>query len=253
MPLTFALQALLVRHEAYVADSERERKQMIATIEKLEQEKLDLEAKNAQTIKANRDLLDRLEHLNDAVASSDAHIQALSDTLRSTEDEIERLSALAARTQLLEQQLMDLEKEQLQLQSNLDAKLVDERTAIQRWKTAERTIGDLQDQIDRIEKEAREERERHVEVVARMERRMAVEGELNTAAGRLKAKAGHEKAGTNVVSHFVKDILLDNANLQHGILELREMLLNSNEEVERLRDQLKVHQPVSSGGEELTQ
>lgn len=250
MPLTFALQALLVRHEAYVADSERERKEMIATIEKLEQEKLDLEAKNAQTIKANRDLLDRLEHLNDAVASSDAHLQALTDTLRSTEEEIERLSSLAARTQLLEQQLIDLEREQLQLQTNLDAKLVDERTAIQRWKTAERTIGDLQDQIDRIEKEAREERERHVEVVARMERRMAVEGELNTAAGRLKAKAGHEKAGTNVVSHFVKDILLDNANLQHGILELREMLVNSNEEVERLRDQLKVHQPVHSSGEE---
>jgi hypothetical protein len=246
MPLTFALQALLVRHEAYVADSERERNEMLTTIERLEEEKLQLEAKNAQTIKENRDLLDRLEHLNDAVASSDSHIQALTDTLRSTEEEIERLTSLAARTQLLERQLIDLEREQSQLQSNFDAKLVDERTAVQRWKTAERTIGDLQDQIDRIEKESREERQRHVEVVARMERRMAVEGELNTAAGRLKAKAGHEKAGTNVVSHFVKDILLDNANLQHGILELREMLMNSNEEVERLRDQLKVHHPVSS-------
>ncbi|KAL6705974.1 hypothetical protein ACN47E_006253 [Coniothyrium glycines] len=239
-------QALLVRHEAYVADSERERNEMLETIERLEQEKLDLEAKNAQTIKENRDLLDRLEHLNEAVANSDTHIQSLSDTLRSTEEEIERLTALAARTQLLERQLIELEREQSQLQSNYDAKLVDERTAIQRWKTAERTIGDLQDQIDRIEKEAREERKRHVEVVARMERRMAVEGELNTAAGRLKAKAGHDKAGTNVVSHFVKDILLDNANLQHGILELREMLINSNEEVERLRDQLKVHHPVTS-------
>ncbi|KAH7394378.1 hypothetical protein BKA66DRAFT_438732 [Pyrenochaeta sp. MPI-SDFR-AT-0127] len=239
-------QALLVRHEAYVADSERERKHMIANIERLEEEKLELEAKNAKTIKENRDLLDQLEHLNDAAANSDAHIQALTDTLRSTEAELERLSSLAARTQLLERQLIDLEREQSQLQLNIEAKLVDERTAIQRWKTAERTIGDLQDQIDRIEKEAREERQRHVEVVARMERRVAVEGELNTAAGRLKAKAGHEKAGTNVVSHFVKDILLDNANLQHGILELREMLMNSNEEVERLRDQLNVHQPISS-------
>ncbi|KAH7086520.1 hypothetical protein FB567DRAFT_72757 [Paraphoma chrysanthemicola] len=239
-------QALLVRHEAYVADSERERREMMATIENLEKEKLELEAKNAQTIKANRELLDRLERLNDAVIDSDAQIQALTDTLRSTEEELDRLSSLAARTQLLEQQLIDLEREQSHLQSSFDAKLVDERTAIQRWKNAERTIGDLQDQIDRIEREAREERKRHVEVVARMERRMAVEGELNTAAGRLKAKAGHEKAGTNVVSHFVKDILLDNANLQHGILELREMLVNSNEEVERLRDQLQVHQPVSS-------
>jgi hypothetical protein len=250
MPLTFALQALLVRHEAYVADSERERKEMIDTIEGLEKDKIELEAKNAQTIKANRDLLDQLEQLNSAVAESDAHIRALEDTLRSTEDEIDRLSSLAARTQLLERQLIDLEREQSQLQSSLDAKLVDERTAIQRWKVAERTIGDLQDQIDRIEKESRAERQRHMEVVARMERRMVVEGELHSAAGRLKAKAGTDKGGPNVVSHFVKDILLDNANLQHGILELRELLGNSNEEVERLRDQLKVHQPVSTSPSE---
>lgn len=245
MSLTFALQALLVRHEAYVADSERERRQMTATIEGLEKEKMELEERNAQTIKANRDLLDRLEQLNEAVAASDAQVQALTDTLHSTEEEIQRLSSLAARTQALERQLIDLEREQSQLQSTLETSIGDERTAVQRWRRAEKTIADLQDQIDRIEKEAREERERHVEIVARMERRMAVDGELATAAGRLKAKAGPEKGGTNIVSHFVKDILLDNANLQHGILELREMLLNSNEEVERLREQLRVHQPVS--------
>jgi hypothetical protein len=245
MSLTFSLQALLVRHEAYVADSERERKQMTSNIESLEQEKLELEQKNAETIKANRDLLDQLDQLNTAVANSDAQVQALTDTLHSTEEEIQRLSSLAARTQSLERQLIDLEREQAALQSNLDNKIGDERTALQRWRRAEQTIVDLQDQIDRIEKEAREERERHIEIVARMERRAAVDGELATAAGRLKAKAGQEKAGTSVVSHFVKDILLDNANLQHGILELREMLLNSNEEVDRLREQLRVHQPVS--------
>ncbi|KAJ4365495.1 hypothetical protein N0V95_000430 [Ascochyta clinopodiicola] len=239
-------QALLVRHEAYVADSERERRQMLANIERLENEKLELEAKNAQTIKQNRDLLDQLEQLNESVCGSDAQIQALQDTLRSTEEELQRLASLSARTQLLEAQLFDLEREQSRLQHNFDTKTIDERTAIQRWQKAERTLGDLQDQIDRIEREAREERERHVEVVARMERRMAVESELNTAAARLKAKAGQDKGGSAVVSHFVKDILLDNANLQHGILELREMLVNSNEEVERLRDQLRIHQPVST-------
>lgn len=249
--LTFALQALLVRHETFVADSEREREHMLSTIETLEQEKLSLEARNAQTIKENRELLDRLEQLHEAVASSDTHIQALTDTLHSTEEEIQRLSLLAARTQSLERQLLDLEREQSQLQSSLDLKTGDEKTAVQRWRRAETTIANLQDQIDRIEKESREERDRHDEVVARMERRMAVEGELATAAGRLKAKPGHDKSGTSVVSHFVKDILLDNANLQHGILELREMLLNSNEEVERLRDQLRVHQPVTTPSEEF--
>ncbi|KAF1924770.1 uncharacterized protein M421DRAFT_424409 [Didymella exigua CBS 183.55] len=239
-------QALLVRHEAYVADSERERRQMMANIERLESEKLELEAKNAQTIKENRNLLDQLEQLNESICGSDAQIQALQDTLRSTEEELQRLASLAARTQLLEAQLFDLEREQSRLQHNFDTKTIEERTAIQRWQKAERTLGDLQDQIDRIEREARDERERHVEVVTRMERRMAVEGELSSAAARLKAKAGQEKGGSTVVSHFVKDILLDNANLQHGILELREMLVNSNEEVERLRDQLRIHQPIST-------
>ncbi|OAG07737.1 uncharacterized protein CC84DRAFT_1144501 [Paraphaeosphaeria sporulosa] len=238
-------QALLSRHEAYVADSERERKHMLSTIEGLEKDKVELEEKNAQAIKANRQLLDRLEELNNAVASSDAQIKALSDTLHSTEEELQRLSSLAARTQMLEAQLLDLEREQMQTQTSLELKLSDEKTAIQRWKRAERVIADLQDQIDRIEKESREERERHVEIVARMERRMAVDGELATAAGRLKAKAGVDKSGTNVVSHFVKDILLDNVNLQHGIVELREMLDNSNKEVERLREYLGAHQPVS--------
>lgn len=246
--LTFSLQALLSRHEAYVADSERERKHMLSTIQGLEKDKEDLEEKNAQAIKANRQLLDRLEQLNDAVASSDAHIKALTDTLHSTEEELQRISSLAARTQMLEAQLLDLEREQMQTQTSLELKLADEKTAVQRWKRAEKVIADLQDQIDRIEKESREERERHVEIVARMERRMAVDGELATAAGRLKAKAGVDKSGTNVVSHFVKDILLDNANLQHGIVELRQMLDNSNKEVERLREYLGAHQPVSPSG-----
>ncbi|KAF2796108.1 hypothetical protein K505DRAFT_348158 [Melanomma pulvis-pyrius CBS 109.77] len=244
-------KALLVRHEAYVADSERERRQMSATIDSLEQEKFELENRNAQTIKANRDLLDKLEQLNDAVADSDDQIRMLTNTLHSTEQELQRLSSLAARTQSLERQLIDLEREQAQLQGTLEDKVGDERTAIQRWKRAETTIGDLQDQIDRIEKEAREEHERHLEIVARMERRIAVDGELATAAGRLKAQAGHEKSGSSVVSHFVKDILLDNTNLQHGILELREMLMCSNEEVELLREQLRAHQPVSPTTEDV--
>jgi hypothetical protein len=244
MSLTFALQALLIRHESYVADSERERKQMLATIDGLEKEKMALEAKNAQAIKANRELLDQLEVLNEAVATSDAQVQALTDTLHSTEEELQRLSALTTRTQILERQLIDLEFEQSQIQNSLESKTVDERTAVQRWRRAEQTLAHLEDQIDRIEKEAQEERDRHVQVVARMERRIAVDGELATA-GRMKKDGTHEKGGSKVVSHFVKDILLDNANLQHGILELREMLLNSNEEVERLRGQLQVHQPLS--------
>ena len=78
-----------------------------------------------------------------------------------------------------------------------------------------------------------------------------MEKELEGAAGRLKGAAaastmGARKSGTNVVSHFVRDILQDNANLQSGIVELKEMLQNSNEEVQNLREQVLLHQPLSA-------
>ncbi|KAI9835426.1 MAG: hypothetical protein M1819_002344 [Sarea resinae] len=249
MSLTWPLQALLVRHEAYMVDAEQERQRMAADIEKLESEKRALEAENARNIEENRGLLNQLEELNNTVAESDTHINALSETLQATQQEVRRLTVLAAQAEHLEAQLSSLEQEQATLQRTLVTTEEEERSAVQRWKNAERTLVSLQEQIERIEKEAREERERHVEIVGRMERRRAVEKELDCAAGRLKSAAavttlGRDKSGSNVVSHFVKDILQDNANLQLGIVELRELLMSSTEEVEQLREQLMLHQPV---------
>jgi len=248
--LTFSLQALLVRHEAYMVDAERDRLEMSSKIEKLETDKRELEAENAKTIQENRGLLDQLEGLNNTVSESEAHIKALEATLASTHQELRRLEALAARTHDLEVQLVALEQEQDVLQKTIVTTEAEERSAIQRWRKAERRLGELQDQLERIEREAGEERERHVEVMGRMERQRAVERELDTAAGRLKGAAaltGNGKNGSNVVSHFVKDILQDNANLQLGIVELREMLMNSNDEVQTLREQLMLHQPMTEG------
>src|SRR4029078_1208800 len=101
----------------------------------------------------------------------------------------------------------------------------------------------------RMEEEAREERERHAEIMGRMERQRKVEQQLNTAAGRFKGAAASKtlqepKPGNPVVNHFVRDLLQDNANLQLGMAELREMLINSNDEIQSLRDQLVHHQPM---------
>ena len=246
--LTFSLQALLVRHEAYMVDAERDRLDMSSKISKLESDKRELEAENAKTIEENRGLLDQLEGLNSTVSESEVHIKALEATLQSTHQELRKMESLVSRTYDLEIQLAALEQEQELLQRTIVTTQAEERSAIQRWRKAERGLQDLQDQLERIEREAREERERHVEVLGRMERQRAVERELDTAAGRLKGAAaattGNGKNGSNVVSHFVKDILQDNANLQLGIVELREMLMNSNDEVEALREQLLMHQPV---------
>ncbi|KAI9735441.1 MAG: hypothetical protein M1818_006447 [Claussenomyces sp. TS43310] len=248
-------QALLVRHETYMADAERTRQDMSFRIERLETDKKELEAENAKTVAENRTLLDQLEDLNSTVAHSASQVKSLEATLQSTQQELRRLEGLAARTQDLEVQLAVAEQEHLALEHATRQTEDDERSAIQRWKKAERNLYEVQEQLERMEREAREERERHIEVVGRMERQRAVEKELDTAAGRLKGAAaaaslGQSKAGSSVVSHFVKDILQDNANLQLGIVELREMLADSNDEVQTLRDQLLRHQPVDDDGEE---
>ena len=249
MSLTFALQALLVRHESEMAKAEEDRLTMTETIERLETGKRNLEDENARTVQENRNLLNQLEELNNMVGESDTHVQSLNATLGDTRRELQRMTGLANRASHLESELASMEVEQANLQDKLATSNELQRSTTLRWKTAERTIGQLQDQIDKIERESQEEREKHVEVVGRFERQRIAEKDLGSAAGRLDGAAvamtsGVRQTGSNVVSHFVKDILQDNANLQMGIHELREMLLGSNAEVESLREQMLLHQPL---------
>ncbi|KAF7585520.1 hypothetical protein BBP40_010738 [Aspergillus hancockii] len=251
--LTFALQALLHRHESYMAEAEEDRHRLVSSIESLEREKREAQAENARIIEENRGLLEQLDALNKAVADSDSHAKSLTASLETSEAELRKLTVSAARAADLEAQLVLVEAEQSKLQESLQSAQEDNRSAVQRWKKAETTLRDLHDQIDRIEKEAREERERHTEVVERMARKRNVERELDGAAGRLKGAAAAHELGRNhrgtVVSRFVRDILQDNANLQLGIVELRELLESSNQEVQCLRDQILSHQlvPMTEG------
>lgn len=244
--LTFALQALLARHEAYMASAERDRFEMQSRIEQLETEKRTLEEENARTIQENRALLDQLESYNNSVIDSETQIRSLEATLQSSEQAIRKLQGAEARATEMEDQIADLEAEQAALRNTLVTTEGEAKSAMQRWRRAEKGISDLQEKLERIEREAYEERERHAQVLARMEKQRSMEKDLNTAAGRLKGAAAVKTMGDGgtVVSHFVRDLLQDNANLQVGMAELRELLLNSNDEIQHLREQLIFHQPV---------
>lgn len=257
MSLTFSLQALLQRHETYVSDAEADRSHMLLEMERLERDKQEIQSANARIVEENRHLLEQLEGLNNAVATSDNEIKALAERLQQTQLEMRALAASAARAADLEMQLNAMEAEQMELQQQLILTQEDEKSAVQRWKKAETTLRDLQDQLDRLEYEARLEREEHTQIIERMERRRAVERELDGAAGRLKGAAAasavmdrNRNATTPVVSKFVRDILQDNANLQMGIVELRELLESSNQEVENLREQIMHHQPVDADADQ---
>lgn len=250
--LTFALQALLARHEAYMADAERDRHELTSRIEQLELDKRELQAENARTVEENRALLDQLENLNNTVHTSDIRIQTLEATLLSSQQAVRRLEGASTRAEEMERHVAILEREQMALQNTLLTTESEARSAMSRWKKAERGISELQGQLERMEKEAKEERDRHVEAMDRMDRQREMEKELNTAAGRLKGAAAVKtlekgKGSNTVVSHFVRDLLQDNANLQLGMAELRELLTSSNDEIQALRDQLMYHQPIADG------
>ncbi|KAL9626783.1 MAG: hypothetical protein Q9164_007794, partial [Protoblastenia rupestris] len=162
--LTFALQALLDRHESYMAESEEERSRMAASLEQLENDKKILEARNAIVTQENQDLLHQLECMNSQIANSDAQIESLMATLSSAQYENKRLIVLAARTAELEAEMTAMEVEQSRLREELTISQEEERSAIHRWQHAETTLRDLNDQIQKIEREAHEEREKHVEI-----------------------------------------------------------------------------------------
>ncbi|KAJ2890780.1 hypothetical protein MKZ38_001371 [Zalerion maritima] len=246
-------QALLARHEAYMADAEKERMELNDRIGQLKVDKKELEAENTRTIEENRQLLDHLEMLNGAVSDSDLRIKVLESTLQTSQQTIRRLEGAASRAEAMERHISMLEEEQALLQNSIQLTETEARCAMQRWRRAERGINDLQEQLERMEIEGKQEQEKHAETLGRMERQRAVERELNTAEGRLKGAAmvksfqdwQGETGNPGVVSHFVRDLLQDNANLQLGIAELREMLMVSNDEIQALRDQAMYHQPVN--------
>ena len=244
--LTFIIQALLARHEAYVSDAEQDRKRILSKMEELEQDKRHLENRNMETVEENRKLLDQLEALNLAVDNSDTQVHSLTEKLHAAEQHLERINGLATRSEGLQRQLSRLEEEEGRLHANLDTTKENERAAVLRWQQAERTIVSLHLQIEQLEHEAKKEHDRvEEEILAGRKHALAVElqqpGQLDpTSSAKTLPQV---KSGNNVISHFVKDILTDNANLQLSIVELRGLLQKSNEQVEQLRDQLTQHAP----------
>lgn len=246
--LTFALQALLSRHESFVAESQEESARLNNTITRLEIDRTSLQSANEEIVAENRQLLKQLENINASYKTSDDTVKSLETLLRDTELEVRRLNALARRAEELEVRVQHLDLERSALMRKLEDGEVEGRSTLMRWRQSERKVKQLEMEVEKIEWEARLEREKHDEVVVRLERERVLERELGGAEGRLKGAAALHGIGNgtnnNVVSSFVRDILQDNAGLQAGIVELRELLQSSNDEVQNLRQQVIHHQPL---------
>lgn len=222
--LTWSLQALLIRHESYIADAEAERARMSHHIASLESSNQGLEARNTSLQEENNILRDQSEDVNKAVEEAEGHVKSLEATLQSTRRELNRVSRITKRTEDLESQLLDCERQQAELHATLNKSVEEERATNQKWRASERRIVDLERELYSIEQEARRERDQHEDTVMRLERRKAVEEELQSQDTSITLQNGHQRQNSEVVSSFVKEILQDNANMQIAMSELREML-----------------------------
>ncbi|RMD39573.1 hypothetical protein DV735_g5552, partial [Chaetothyriales sp. CBS 134920] len=241
--------ALLSRHECFVAKAREENERLSATIADLQSKREELQTANERIVAENRELVEQLDAINACYRSSDQAAKSLEQQLKCVELEIGQLTIRARRAEELEACVQDLHLERTTLKGKLEEAEVESRTVLARWRESERKIKQLESELDKIEWESKAQRQKHDEAVALLEHERVVDRALSGAEARLKgAAAVHEieqgTSNTSVVSSFVRDILKDNATLQAGILELRELLQSSNDEVQNLRQQVMFHQPV---------
>ncbi|KAL2111246.1 hypothetical protein VUR80DRAFT_10373 [Thermomyces stellatus] len=239
-------QNLLARHNAFIAEATRDREDLTARIAFLEAENACLETLNTKTAAENRALIAQIDTLSSNVAESDSRIHALEASLHASQQSVRRLEIAASRAEDMERHISELERDLEGMQGKLFESEEGARSAMGRWRAAERAVQELQDQMERMERGAREEAERQAEVIARLERQR----ELSSAAVRLKGAAAVKSLagaeGSSAVSSFVRDLLQDNACLQVGIAELRELLASSREEIQTLRECLADQQPAQT-------
>lgn len=168
-------------------------------------------------------------------------MRELTADIDDTRAELDRVSARAARAEILEAQLTVLETEQEDLRRNLSLTKEDERNAVARWQKVERQTADLQEQYNRLETEYMNEKTKTQRLAAKISARKSIK-DLHFPASKMEGAA---------ISNFMKEILQDNQQLQAGTAELRQMLIIAQDEIGSLREQvLHNHQrpePVELG------
>ncbi|KAI5858798.1 hypothetical protein BZA05DRAFT_382474 [Tricharina praecox] len=233
-----------------MAEAESRQASTAMVLEELESQNAQLEVENEKTLEENKRLLRDLEELNSSMAMSELRVRELQEDLDAAHAELSRISAHAARTAVLEAQLAVLESEQEELRNTITTTKEEERAAVARWKRAERQLAELENQLERIQREHTLERARSKNILERMEQRKLASQRAGTFPTTLAADK-------NAISRFMKEILAENGHLQLGVAELRDMLAQSQEEIKMLREKLEVmgsdhHIQVDSGRSPLS-
>jgi len=196
------------------------------TISALEKKATQFETESSRYIDENNRLSHALEGLNANLASSEGRVKGLQEELDASHAELSRITGAVLRLQHCEALLGIMEAEQEELRNTITTTQEEKRAATVRWRKAERQVAELELRLENIE------RDYVLELRKYNTRRV---GSYPVTLGTAGA-----------FGQFVKEIQSretqlrrTNSFLQLGVTELRDMLVQSQEEVDILRGKLQ--------------
>ena len=240
--LTWSLQALLARHEAYVSEAEMRRATDSDIITDLTSKNNSLEAENTRLTNENLKLAARGEELNAALEESDFQVKGLTATLKETQNELTRVRTLVAGAERLEQEVVQLEMERQILQDTVFKSEEAERHAHTCWQASELAIKSLECQVEQMEKESRLAQDAQREIEQRAEKQKEIHDSVE--AHRKNSLQAAHAGESSIVANFTDELMKSNAGLRIDLAEVRELLMRSQAETEELRMQISFQSPV---------
>lgn len=209
-------QAILVRHQDYIATAENEKAERISTINTLK-ERINLANFDiSKSTASNAQLVKQVSVVSESLFVSEAKVEQLTRTLQDQHSQLVKANNSAAKTESLESQISILESARETLQQECQMAVREKRLAEARWRKTERKLEKLTVQYERLEEEA-------------------VDGIDPSVQG--KSSSPNEPA--TPMQDFIKTLLQENASLEATAFDLREQLAASKEELKDLRNQLK--------------
>lgn len=229
--LTWCLQNLLAKSEEFEETIAEQKTQ----ITQLELANGSLESRNVRMAKENEALSYDVDALNRALEERDARIDALAATLHSTHEEVDRLTILVSKTEQLEEQLRQMDIERSRLQDTLAETEGEKKQAKAARRKSERDYHELEQQIEMIEMEARQDRQKHADAMTHLGIRTPSGKDID---GRSSSPSMSDRKPGSGMSNFVNQILEENSTLRVDISELEALLRQTRDEMEDLRAQV---------------
>lgn len=217
-------QALLARHQKYVASAEHEKAEMLYDISQLKEQLRTIDLENEKLLNENSQLAKQLSFVSDSLYVSDQKVEKLSESLNTQKSLIIQVNGYAARTDALEEQIILLESMRENLEQEVQLSARDKRQAEMRWRKTEQLLDKLTLQYQQLEEEA-------------AQNQIIIPAQTDSASV-LNTTTPTKKQDDTPLKGFIKTLVVENKDLESKSTDLQLELESARRENQLLKQQL---------------